>query len=132
MNENCSDYIPSLGLLFNKIKLTTIIKYKRNIINFDELSFCVKCLKGHDIHGAWLHKEILFYVISSENRRSLIMINMINAAGTYPPKRTGSYTLSWRAGKSDGQEKEYRQSKMKWWVREPISASCQPSFKVPQ
>jgi hypothetical protein len=54
------------------------VRNRRNIINFDESDFRSECLKKQEI--------IVFieirkhYQVSSENRKSLIIIEMINAA----------------------------------------------------
>ncbi len=60
----------------NILRISNIRK-KRNIMNFDEIDFRSKCMKKQKI--------IIFieikkhYQINSENRKSLIIIEMINA-----------------------------------------------------
>jgi hypothetical protein len=57
------------------------IRKRRNIINFDEGGFRSGCMKKQEI--------IVFieirkhYQVSFENRKSLIIIEMINAAGEF-------------------------------------------------
>ena len=58
------------------------IKDKRNIINFDEAGFRVGCMKGQEILVPDDVNE--FYAISPEDRKSLTVFEMINAAGDFP------------------------------------------------
>ena len=58
------------------------IKDRRNIINFDEAGFRVGCMKGEEILVPDDVNE--FYAISPEDRRSLTVFEMINAAGDFP------------------------------------------------
>ena len=58
------------------------IKDKRNIINFDEAGFRVGCMKGQIIIVPDDVNE--YYAISPEDRRSLTVFEMINAAGDFP------------------------------------------------
>ncbi len=58
------------------------IRRRRNIINFDEAGFRLGCLKGKEIMVPLDIRE--HYAISPENRRSVTIIEMINAAGEYP------------------------------------------------
>ena len=58
------------------------IRSKRNIVNFDEAGFRIGCMASQEILVPDEIKE--FYVASPENRRSLTMIENVNAAGDYP------------------------------------------------
>lgn len=74
------------------------IKTRRNIINFDEGGFRAGCLRGQEILVPDDMPE--FYSTNPENRRSLTILEMINAAGDYPPPPfviVGGYQLmaSW-------------------------------------
>jgi hypothetical protein len=53
------------------------IRKRRNIINFDESDFRSNCLKKQEIIISIEIKK--HYQVSSENRKSLIIIEMINA-----------------------------------------------------
>ncbi len=53
------------------------IRKRRNIINFDESDFRSKCMKKQEIIVSIEIKE--HYQVSSENRKLLIIIEMINA-----------------------------------------------------
>ncbi len=53
------------------------IRRRRNIINFDEIDFRSECMKKQEIIVSIEIRE--HYQISSENRKSLIIIEMINA-----------------------------------------------------
>jgi hypothetical protein len=53
------------------------IRKRRNIINFDENDFRLNCLKKQEIIVFIEFKK--HYQVSSENRKSLIIIEMINA-----------------------------------------------------
>ncbi len=53
------------------------IRKRRNIVNFDEIDFRSKCMKKQEIIVFIEIKE--HYQISSENRKSLTIIEMINA-----------------------------------------------------
>jgi hypothetical protein len=53
------------------------IRKRRNIINFDESDFRSNCLKKQEIIVSIEIKE--HYQVSFENRKSLIIIEMINA-----------------------------------------------------
>ena len=58
------------------------IRSKRNIVNFDEAGFRIGCMASQEILVPDEIKE--FYVASPENRKSLTMIEVVNAAGDYP------------------------------------------------
>ena len=55
----------------------------QDIWNFDEAGFRVGCMKDHEILVPSDIKD--FYSISPENRKSLTIIESINAAGHQPP-----------------------------------------------
>ncbi len=61
----------------NTFKVLNIRK-RRNIINFDEIDFRSECMKKQEIIVSIEIRE--HYQISLENRKSLIIIEMINAA----------------------------------------------------
>ncbi len=54
---------------------------RRNLINFDESRFRIECLKEQRIFVPENIKE--FYFVSSNNRKSATIIEMINAADDY-------------------------------------------------
>jgi hypothetical protein len=57
------------------------IRKRRNILNFDEAGFRSGCMKSQEIlFSIEIRKH---YQISPENRRSLIIIEMINAVEDY-------------------------------------------------
>jgi hypothetical protein len=60
----------------NTLRILNIRK-RRNIMNFDEIDFCSKCMKKQKIIVFIEIKE--HYQICSENRKSLTIIKMINA-----------------------------------------------------
>ena len=64
--------LPELGIIRSQ-----------DIWNFDEAGFRVECMKGHEILVPSDIKE--FYSISPENRKSLTIIESINAAGNQSP-----------------------------------------------
>jgi hypothetical protein len=53
------------------------VRNRRNIINFDESDFRSKCLKKQEIIVSIEIRE--HYQVNLENRKSLIIIEMINA-----------------------------------------------------
>ncbi len=53
------------------------IRKRRNIVNFDEIDFRSKCMKKQEIIVFIEIRE--HYQVSFENRKSLIIIEMINA-----------------------------------------------------
>ncbi len=57
------------------------IRKRRNILNFDETDFRSECMKSQEILVSIEIRE--HYQISSENRKSLIIIEMINAVEDY-------------------------------------------------
>jgi hypothetical protein len=76
---------------YKNVLKTLNIRFKRNILNFDEAGFRVGCLKGDDILVPADVKE--HYAVSPENRKSITIIEMINAAGDFPPPPNGDYLL---------------------------------------
>jgi hypothetical protein len=64
----------------NTLKCLNIRK-KRNIINFDENDFRLKCMKKQKIIVSIEIKK--HYQVSFENRKSLIIIEMINVVKKY-------------------------------------------------
>ena len=54
---------------------------RKNIINFDKTEFRVKCLKRHDIFVSINVKK--YYFLNSENKKSIIVIEMINVVDNY-------------------------------------------------
>jgi hypothetical protein len=68
---------------YKKALKTLNIRSRRNIVNFDEAGFRVGCMKGQEIIVSLNINE--HYHVSSENRKSIIIIEMINAADEYPP-----------------------------------------------
>ena len=62
---------------------TLNVRKRRNIINFDEAGFRLGCMKGHEIIVPLDIKQ--HYAVSPENRKSLTVFEMVNAAGEYPP-----------------------------------------------
>jgi hypothetical protein len=65
----------------NTLKALNIRK-RRNILNFDEAGFRSECIKSQEILILIEIRE--HYQISPENRKSLTIIEMINAAEDYP------------------------------------------------
>ncbi len=57
------------------------IRKRRNIVNFDEIDFRSECMKKQEIIVFIEIRE--HYQISLENRKSLIIIEMINAVGEF-------------------------------------------------
>lgn len=58
------------------------IRTRRNVINFDEGGFRLGCLKGQEILVPTdMHQ---FYSTTPDNRKSVSIIEMINAAGDFP------------------------------------------------
>ena len=55
----------------------------KNIINFDETGFQIECMKRQKIIVSDDIKK--YYAISSENRKSLTIFEMISAVDDYPP-----------------------------------------------
>ncbi len=64
----------------NALKALNIRK-RRNFMNFDEIDFRIECTKKHKIIVSIEIKE--HYLVSSENRKSMIIIEMVNAAKEY-------------------------------------------------
>ena len=62
---------------------TLNIRKRRNILNFDEAGFRIGCMKRHKILVPLDIKH--HYGVSPENCKSATSIEMINAAGKYPP-----------------------------------------------
>ena len=54
---------------------------RKNIINFDETEFRVECLKKHDIFVSINVRK--YYFLNSENKRFIIVIEMINVFDNY-------------------------------------------------
>jgi hypothetical protein len=57
------------------------VRKKRNILNFDEAEFRIECRKKHEIIISSDVKE--HYVVSSENRKFLTIVEIINASSDY-------------------------------------------------
>ncbi len=68
---------------YKNILIALNIRKRRNILNFDEVGFRTGCLKSQEIIVPIEIRK--HYQISSDNRKSMIIIEMINAAGEYPP-----------------------------------------------
>ena len=60
---------------------TLNIQKRRNIINFDETNIRLECMKNEKILIFLNIKQ--FYAVSFENRKSITVFKMINAAGQY-------------------------------------------------
>jgi hypothetical protein len=58
------------------------IRRRRNIINFDESGFRIGCTKDQEILVPEDVKQ--FYAVSPENRKSVTIIETINASDDYP------------------------------------------------
>ncbi len=59
------------------------IRKRRNILNFDEAGFRIECMKKQEIIVLIEIRE--HYAISPENRKSMIIIEIVNAAEEYSP-----------------------------------------------
>ena len=59
------------------------IRKRSNIINFDESGFRIGCTRGQEIIVPRDIKR--FYAVSPENRKSVTVIETINASGDYTP-----------------------------------------------
>ncbi len=64
--------------MLKELKIT-----RRNLVNFDESGFRIGCLKKQEVLVPIEIKE--HYAVSPENRRSLTIVESINAADDYPP-----------------------------------------------
>jgi hypothetical protein len=71
-------------LNYKNVLKTLNIRSRRNVVNFDESDFRTECMKRQELLVSIEIRK--HYAVSSENRKSVTMIEMIHAAEEYPPR----------------------------------------------